>query len=277
MVKFRSKYKKTDAQQDQIIAAETDPANFPAGRRLSEPVSPGEPVLTSNMNGQVTLAGSPFNLQFSRGHLKKISFENSTDSIKIESRTYLQSSLKKIDYRNESAFALDTDSDYGLRSVQICKKTDCIRRIITDFFFNRVSDECFIACCVDYPVFEPEDTVTASAPLELSIRIGETDPEIHTPDSTVTVRQNFRSEAVTIPGSSFEIHAGKHIQTIEFIREYGTRRFVSVDRLEARITTKHGARHLQFYPGGSRKAAPAGFYSGLTEQFCFKLGIKPRK
>ena len=248
--------------------------DFPAGRQLFEATgAETERTLTANMTGQVTLTGETFDLQFNRGALRRITREGNVLFDKLNSRTRFITGEEKIEYRNESAFAFDSESDYGLRTLQVPKKkNDHSRRVITDFIFNRLSEEAYITCCIDYPEFNDGSTVLEASIFELRFSFKNQGLKIITEDRNDEVEVPVEAD-LYIPGRSFTISGdGKKIR-LSCMEEYNSRKFSQITGLPIRTASSHGKTLLFLNPGGSYVPAPAEYYSGISERLCFKLEL----
>ena len=119
------------------------------------------------MTGSITLAGTPVNLHFNRGSIKSISSPAGEIISNMNGRTRFLSSQGDVNYRNESAFAFDDDTEYGLRTLQIPqdrKKPDY--RVITDFIYGESSTEALVSVTVEYPEFKKDTIIYEAAVFE---------------------------------------------------------------------------------------------------------------
>ena len=249
-------------------------AVFPAERQGKGELSIAERSLTANMTGQVRLAGIPFDLQFNKGYLKKISRDGETLLDKFEGRSYFRTDSETLEFRNESAFAFESDPEYGLRTLQVPKRRTGGRRIITDYIFNRETEECLITAFIEYPDFADGSIVTDSAPFELRFRLEDRELSVGASGGKKRTVESEEETGFFIEGKSFEIEAGGAVIELRFRSEYRGQRFTEPDKLEVKTETNRRRRYLLVNPGGSYTPAPADYYSGAREQICLQLNVR---
>ena len=258
-----------------VVEEEYHSSDFPAGRSPAgtTAVKPAERTLTANMTGLVTLTGYDFDLHFSSGHLKKISRNSRGIFDKMNCITRFETSERKIGYTTESAFAFDGEKEYGLRTLQIPQKIVEVKRVYTDFTFNRESGGCYIICTIEYPEFSAVEKVRVSAPMELRLRLDNREAAIKTEKSGDTFSPGTDFQFDYLEGKSFEIAIENKVLNLSFQSEYNSRRFTVPGGLAIGIDSIRRRRFLMLNPFGNYRAAPSEYYNGITEQFCLKIDI----
>ncbi len=253
--------------------------DYPLMRKINEVSNfSADRTLTANMTGQVTLTGSSFDLFFNKGTLKSISKNGTAIFERLNSSTFLSTEEDKFYYINESAFAFESEDEYGLRSLHVPKKKEApAGKVITDFIFNRKNEDAYLIFTVHYPEMNKELTIKESALFEIRIsgRVSEQSiiSEGKTSKSDKEAVLPAKGESTFIEGSSFRISSGKRCMRISFIDEYDSQKYSKPSGLAVKTVSKYGKRRLMLNPGGSYTPAPASFYSGIIEQFCIKLEI----
>ncbi len=253
--------------------------DYPRMRKINEDSNfSADRTLTANMTGQVTLTGSRFDLFFNKGTLKSIIKNGTAIFDKLNSSTFLSTGEDKFYYVNESAFAFESEDEYGLRSLQIPKKKEApAGKVITDFIFNRKNEDAYLIFTVHYPEMNEELTINESALFEIRIsgRVSEQSiiSEGKTSKSDKEAVLPAKGESTFIEGNSFRISNGKRCMRISFIDEYDSQKYSKPSGLAVKTVSKYGKRRLMLNPGGSYTPAPASYYSGIIEQFCIKLEI----
>ncbi len=271
-------------RQTDIISStgeKPDVANFPAGRKnQNNNAEATDRNLTSNMTGQVALTGTVFDLHFSKGSLRRIGRNGTVLFDKLNSRTYFTTSSGNIKFRNESAFAFEDNTEYGLRTLQIPEQDRTHEhRIITDFIQNRETNELFFTFTIHYPEFGKDTIIFEAAVCEFRVPFrADTGVVISTDDQSFddVLINGEQDSSIFIPGSSFMIKAsGKNIS----IRFQGpsdspdSENGSNISGLSVKSSIHRGNHVLFINPGGSYIPAPAEYYSGISEKFSFRLDI----
>ncbi|MDC7228104.1 MAG: hypothetical protein PQJ61_15175 [Spirochaetales bacterium] len=242
--------------------------SFPAGRvDTGMKIEIPERTLTANMTGQVTLSGYLFDMHFNKGSLKRISSEASIIFDRLNSRTFFTTDEEDIQYRNESAFAFDSENEYGLRTLQIPKNRNYDCRVFTDFIFSRLTEKADILLTADYPEFDND--VTSAALFEFSLRNSNksgitissdsSEPEVIKPDTETSLE---------IVGKQFEISTNQTTVSLAYAVD------TNLNTLAVKTGSRHGRKVLFINPGGSYTRAPADFYSGVTEQINIRINFR---
>ena len=247
------------------------PETFPIGRKIKDAAeAPAERTLTANMTGQVMLAGI-IDLHFNKGSLRRISRDGKTLLDKLNCKTKFSTLENNIEYRNESAFAFDGEPEYGLRTLQVPHRKKNSRRIVSDYIFNRDSEQCLINISAEYPLFEPDAVVTEAALMEFQLPVTKRGIIIRSDKKEDTIITSEDELNIIIPGRSFTITLEDHSLGLNFIDKYNSRRFVQIRNLTVKTKTVRRKKYLLINPAGSYTAAPAEYYNGVKEQLCIEL------
>ena len=252
-----------------------DPALYPSGR-VPEGTKPlkDERALIANMNGHVTLTGGPVDLQFNRGLLRRICRGKNILLDRLDCRSYFSSSSGRTDFTNESAFSFDSETEYGLRSVQVSTGAGG-GRIVTDFVLTRVPEEMFFMFSVEYPEFEEHETVTEAAVMEFSLfnsSRGITVKALDAPGESLKVMPDDHL-CRAVPGHGFELSDGRQTLRLSGLSEYRGSGLSEIKSLALRTAVYRGRKVLLVNPGGSYSPAPASCYSKIRERFCFRFEL----
>lgn len=287
LVQLISLYKKAKTQPVFMRLSETVPTssgyNTPAHRAVEirkDHIQALGRSLNANMTGQITLNGTSLDLHFNQGSLKKISRNQQPLFSSLNSRTRFVTSGGTLNYRNESAFSFEDDSEYGLRTLQIPKlRKKRSFRVITDFLFGEKHEEALITVTVDYPIFGEGLIINESAVFET--------PLLEVPENGLKIESDTRKvqpvhiqstdeKKMFIPGKTFRIKSGNRILTLSFPEKLKNHQISPIDGLSAKTVLKNEKAVLFINPGGSYTPAPAEHYNGVKEQFCFTLGIEEK-
>ncbi|MBI9106077.1 MAG: hypothetical protein JEZ04_04980 [Spirochaetales bacterium] len=255
--------------------------NLPASRSSAEKDDRTEAVLrtlTANMTGHVMLTGNSADLHFYKGSLKKISKEGRAIISGMNSRTRFVTSRGTIAYRNESAFSFDDYPKYGLRTLQIPQnRKQYDFRLITDFILEENQNEAIVSITVNYPIFEQGTIIKEAAVFETPLfSLNEAKVEITADgnrEKTIIIHPED-TKNLLIPGKAFEIKSENRTFRLTFLEKIEGHRFSLIEGLSVGTGYSNGNKVLYINPGGSYSPAPAWCYSGLREQFGFKIGAE---
>ena len=244
-------------------------SRYPAGR--IEPGTTRKAVnrtLQANMTGHVTLSGFFFNINFQNGLMTKLNNEDAAFITKISSRTFIKAGSSRIDYRNQIAFSFDTGDEYGLRSVFVPRNKNLKdRKTIVDYYFNRISDEAFITVNIEYPEFESDERVEEAAAIEMTVSAsGDQEIIIGSDMEKDTAVKKEDSICGIISGKTFSINTGEKRISLSLTD-------AAFEHIEFKSTAAKKRNSVSINVGGSYQAAPASYFSGVTEQFTLKLEV----
>ncbi|MDC7125965.1 MAG: hypothetical protein PQJ46_10390 [Spirochaetales bacterium] len=231
-------------------------------------------ILTANMNGQITLSGIDMDLHFTKGYIRGLTQCDTQRVNCFKSESYITTSLRKIKFRNESAFAFDSENEYGLRTLQVPKGNEK-NRIITDFCFNREKEEFTCSIFIQYPTFKRREKILASAPIELQLDISSYPVEIITNDSDNPVSFHTNNQKYAkLKGSSFDINYKETTVSLSFLQTYNGKKVSEIKTLEAKTAIKGKHNILKINPGGTYTSSSAENFNGIKEFFCFNVKLK---
>jgi hypothetical protein len=269
--KKRKKNEEYDALLNQMgsLADETKPA-------AAKGHDPRKQLrLVAHMLGDVTLAGSGFDVRLQGGRFSGITRQGRELMPLRPARSFVRTRGGLWQYRTVSSFSFESDHGTGLREeLRIDGREDSIVSI--EYSFRDDSPLLSIVLEIRYPDLPSGALLDEYAPLALPLRTlkkGETAAvEIAAPDgSTSSVTVSEKTGSVFAPGAHHRIRRGDGGWVVLHFASPGETAWGLPSFC---VTRSRGARILECNPFGSSTPQAASSVSGRNASFSLRLGLE---
>jgi hypothetical protein len=245
------------------------------------PAAPGQRTLDAAMTGEVVLAGERLDASFSNGRLVGISSGGRPLLCAGPAQSYLELDGTRYDYRTESAFSFQGPEEHGLRAVLTLRlprtsSPEGESRLVVDCYFQESCPDLLLDFRLAYPELDERERITRIAPYEIPLLAAAAGESL-----AVQARFLDREETeLSFPPAAAGEEKLRLLSGSEFIIGCNGKRLSLRFNGSPRIglmefrRSRRGARQLLCANlNGSYRAAGGKLYSGLEENFSFRMGL----
>lgn len=231
--------------------------------------------LVAHMLGEVTLAGSGFDVRLQGGRFSGITRQGTELMPVRPARSFVRAGGNSLTYRTVSSFSFESDHGTGLREeLRIDGREGSVVSI--EYSFRDDSPLLSIALEMRFPDFPAGAQVDEYAPLALPLRVlkkGETATvEVSAPDgSASSVEVSEETESAPAPGA---VHRIRRMDGGWIVLHFGAPQSPSWGLPSFRVLRARGARILEANPFGSYAPQPGLSLSGRHARYSLCIGLE---
>jgi hypothetical protein len=271
----RKKRKRNDEYRELLScyslgAADTDPAH----KASSQSTLPAGSHLVAQMLGEVSLAGSSFDVRLAGGRFTGIA-RGGHDFLPLRpARSYLRVSGRHLHFHTRNSFSFEGDGGTGLREVL---GIDSPERASLDieYSFREGSPLLEITAEVRWPAMPPAETVDEHAPFVITLReLGRSEEALITAEAPDGSTASLRAESsawMVVPAALHRVPLAGGATLLLQPAPAGSRGW---SLASFRVAREGRKRFLEANPFGGWFPTPAALLSERRERFSLLIGIE---
>jgi hypothetical protein len=271
----RKRRKRNDEYQQLLSSYSLETAEAPTARKGSSPSGlPAGSHLVAQMLGEVSLAGSSFDVKLAGGRFTGIA-KGGRDFLPLRpARSYLRAGGKQLNFRTRNSFSFEGDGGTGLREVL---GIDSQEKASLSIEYSFRDDSAFleITAEVSWPALTPADTIEEHAPFVVTLReLGRSEEALITAEAPDGSTASLRAEGTgwtVVPAAQHRIPLAGGATLLLRPAPAGSRGW---NLASFRVARQGRRRYLEANPFGGWFPTPAPLLSERREKFSLLLGIE---